>query len=108
MIDFDKLNTTVLHAFQGGNGNIQGKIYADEMNRIIKSVYAPGVSTGYHCHDTSSEILYILSGNGKVLHDGKEERLYAGCCHYCKKGQAHAVINDGNTDLVMFAVVCQQ
>ena len=108
MIKFDNLETKVLHQFQGGNGDILAKVCADELNRIVKSVYAPGVSTGYHCHDTSSEIIFILSGSCKVLHDGVEERLCAGDCHYCKKGQSHAVINDGDEDLVMYAVVCTQ
>ena len=108
MIHFESLETQILQEFQGGNGAIQAKIYADELNRIIKSVYAPGVSTGYHCHDVSSEIIFILSGSCKVLLDGKEERLTAGDCHYCKKGESHAVINDGDTDLVMYAVVCSQ
>lgn len=108
MIDFEKLPTTVLHEFKGGNGDIEGKIYADDLNRIVKSVYAPGVSTGYHCHEDSSEIIFILSGSCKVLHEGKEERLTVGNCHYCKKGQSHAVINDTNEDLIMYAVVCSQ
>lgn len=108
MIDFEKIENKVLHEFQGGNGDIQAKIYADDTNRIVKSVYAPGVSTGYHCHDVSSEIIYILSGSCKVIHNGKEEHLTAGNCHYCKKGESHAVINDTDEDLVMFAVVCSQ
>lgn len=108
MIDFEELETTALHQFQGGSGDIHAKIYADDANRIIKSVYAPGVSTGYHCHDGSSEILFILSGSCKVIHNGREERLTAGNCHYCRKGESHAVINDTDADLVMYAVVCSQ
>lgn len=105
MINFDKIPTTVLHEFQGGEGDILAKIHSDELNRIVKSVYAPGVSTGYHLHDTSSEIIYILSGSCKILHEGREETLNAGSCHYCKKGESHAVINDSNEDLIIFAVV---
>ena len=108
MIDFDGLDVKILHEFQGGSGDIEAKIFADDLNRIVKSVYAPGVSTGYHLHDQSSEIIYILSGSCKVMHNGKEERLNAGNCHYCKKRESHAVINDSDEDLVMFAVVCSQ
>lgn len=108
MIKFENLDTKILHEFQGGNGDIVAKIHADDLNRIVKSVYAPGVSTGYHTHDDSSEIIFILEGSCKVIHDGVEDRLSVGDCHYCKKGQSHAVVNDGNTDLVMYAVVCMQ
>lgn len=108
MIEFEKIETKILHNFQGGSGNIMAMIHADDQNRIIKSIYAPGVSTGYHRHDTSSEILFILEGSCKVIHNGKEERLIEGNCHYCRKGDSHAIVNDGNTELVMYAVVCMQ
>ena len=108
MIEFEKIEAKILHEFQGGIGDIEAKIYADDLNRIVKSVYAPGTSTGYHRHDDSSEIIFILAGGCKVLHEGKEERLVSGNCHYCKKGESHAVINDSDEDLVMYAVVCSQ
>lgn len=108
MINFENLDTKILHNFQGGNGDIVAKIHADERNRIVKSVYASGVSTGYHTHDDSSEIIFILQGSCKVIHEGYEEHLSVGDCHYCKKGQSHAVVNDGDEDLVMYAVVCIQ
>ena len=54
------------------------------------------------------EIIFILSGSCKVIYEGKEEYLTVGDCHYCKKGQSHAIINNGDEDLVMFAVVCAQ
>ena len=108
MIDFDNLPLTLLHEFQGGNGDIKAKIHGDELNRIVKSVYASGVSTGYHCHFDSSEIIFIIAGSCKIIHNGKEEHISAGQCHYCKKGDSHAVINDSDQDLIMYAVVCKQ
>ena len=108
MIDFENLDTKILRNFQGGNGDIRAKIYADDLNKIVKSVYDVGVSTGYHRHDDSSEIIFILSGSCTVIHEAETERLAAGNCHYCKKGQSHAVINDGNEELVMYALVCNQ
>ena len=65
MIEFEKIQTKILHEFQGGTGDIEAKVYADDINRIVKSVYAPGVSTGYHKHHDSSEIIFILSGSCK-------------------------------------------
>lgn len=105
MIKFDDLEPKILSNFQGGSGDILAKVFADETHRIIKSTYAPGVSTGYHKHEGSDEIIFILQGSCKVLHEGKEERLNAGESHYCKDGESHAVVNDGEEDLVMFAVV---
>ena len=108
MIEFEKIETKLLHEFQGGTGDIKAKIYTDDLNRIVKSIYAPRVSTGYHRHDDSSEIVFILPGSCKVIHDGKEELLTGGKCHYCKKGESHAIINDTDEQLIMYAVVCSQ
>ena len=83
-------------------------MYVDEQNKILRGVLAPGDSIGYHAHDTSSEIIYIISGKGKTVTDGIEESIAAGECHYCPKGHEHRLINDGDEDLVFFAVVPQQ
>mgnify|MGYP000196439956 CR=1 FL=1 len=55
----------------------------------------------------SSEIVYVLSGTGKALYGGGEERLTPGDCHYCPEGHAHSLINDGTQTLEFFAVVPQ-
>ena len=80
----------------------------DELNRIMKGSLQKGSSIGLHRHETSSEIVYILSGNGKAICDGVEEELRAGDCHYCKKGSEHTVMNIGDEELVFFAVVPNQ
>lgn len=56
-------------------------------------------------HETSSEVMYFLSGTGKVLYDGVWEPVAPGTCHYCPKGHSHSLVNDGTEDLVTFAVV---
>ena len=68
----------------------------------------PGASIGLHTHQGNSEIIYILSGAGKVLCDGAYEPLSAGSCHYCPKGHAHSLINDSDGELAFFAVVPEQ
>lgn len=108
MIDFDKVEEKVFESFYGGEKSLMGRMVVDELNKILKGRLVPGASIGLHRHETSSEIIFILSGNGRVIHDGKEERLGSGDCHYCKKGSEHSLINDGSEDLVFYAVVPQQ
>ena len=48
------------------------------------------------------------AGTGRVLYDGGDEPLSAGSCHYCPKGHAHSLINDGGELLEFFAVVPNQ
>lgn len=107
MIKFDELKETNIPNFYGGEGVTTAAMVADELNRIMQGKLAKGSSIGLHKHDTSSEIIFILSGKGKAVCDGVEENLQAGDCHYCKKGSEHTLLNIGD-ELVFYAVVPQQ
>ena len=104
-IAFDEMDETVIPQFRGGQKETRARMFFDGQNRIMRGVLIPGASIGLHTHETSSEIIYILSGTGKALCDGVYEDLSAGKCHYCPKGHTHSLINDGGEDLVFFAVV---
>lgn len=108
ILDFDRLEPTVLPRFQGGDKQLDARMFVDEHNKILRGRLEPGASIGLHTHETSSETIYILRGTGRVLYDGAEETVRAGVCHYCPRGHAHSLINDGDEDLEFFAVVPQQ
>lgn len=108
MNDFASMEESVLHEFKGGQGDTVARMYVDELNRVMKSRLAPGCSIGLHTHESSSEIIFILSGIGTAQLDGKEEILPPGSCHYCKKGQSHTLMNKGSEDLHFYAVVPEQ
>lgn len=108
LIDFSSMETEIIPRFMGGEGEIHAQMRVDERNRILHGILPPGSSIGYHTHETSSEIIYILAGTGRVLYDGGDEPLSAGSCHYCPKGHAHSLINDGGELLEFFAVVPNQ
>ena len=86
LINFAPIGETVIANFYGGNGNTIAKMFADDSNRIMYGRLEPGSSIGYHQHESSSEIIYILEGTGKVLYDDEEEPVTAGICYYCPKG----------------------
>lgn len=104
-IDFNTMETTVIPHFRGGEKEVSSEMFVDAYNKIMRGRLISGASIGLHTHETSSEIIYILSGTGKAFCDGAYEDLSAGKCHYCPKGHTHSLINDGNGDLVFFAVV---
>lgn len=108
IMDFSSMEETVLEHFCGGDGALCAHMYNDGLNKILRGKLAPGASIGLHTHDTSSEIIYILQGAGKVQYDGAFQPVAAGQCHYCPKGHAHSLINDSGADLIFFAVVPQQ
>ncbi len=104
-IEFDKINESIIPKFNGGEKEISARMYIDENNKIMKGKLEPGASIGMHVHEKSSEIIFIFSGNGKVLFDDSEERVSEGSCHYCPMGHAHSLINDGEKNLEFYCVV---
>lgn len=105
LIDFDRIESTVLENFKGGEKYFQAKMFVDENNRIMSGKLIPGASIGLHRHEGSSEIIIITKGQGKVLYNGEYEPLAAGSVHYCPMGQEHSLINDSGGDLEFLAVV---
>ena len=105
LINFDQIPETVIPNMRGGEGQVATHMHVDEHNKIMKGSLAPGCTIGLHTHDTSSEVICIISGTGKVLYDGEYEPLSAGSVHYCPKGHEHSLINDSDSDLTFFAVV---
>ena len=104
-LQFDAIPVSELPRFKGGEGVYRANMYTDELGKIMRGRLAPGASIGTHTHEDSSETVYVLSGAGKAVCDGLEERLGPGDCHYCPKGRAHTLVNDGDEDLVFFAVI---
>lgn len=105
LVDFNAMEEQVIPNFLGGEGTTRARMRVDELGKIMRGALEPGSSIGLHTHETSSEIIYILSGEGKVLCDGAYEPLSAGSCHYCPKGHSHSLINDSDALLEFFAVV---
>lgn len=108
IIALKDMQESVFEKFKGGEGALNAKMFNDDLNRIIYGRLEPGSSIGFHVHDTSSEIIYILQGKGVVLLEQGEEPVEAGICHYCPKGMGHSLVNNSDADLVFFAVVPQQ
>lgn len=108
-LDFSQIPETVLVNFKGGEKSVRASMYVDSLNRIMRGSLEPGASIGSHCHETSSEIIYVISGQGKaVFGDGSEEIVNAGDVHYCPKGTTHSFVNDGEETIQFLAVVPEQ
>lgn len=107
-IDFSTISETVIPHMRGGEKEVRAHMFDDGRCKIMKGRLIPGASIGLHTHETSSEIIYILSGTGKVKVEDGEEPLKAGDCHYCPKGRSHSLINDSDAPLEFFAVVPNQ
>ncbi len=105
LINFEKLEEVAVPHMRGGEGELIRRIFVNEDTRIMRGRLTPGSTIGLHTHETDSEMIFILSGAGKVLCDGEYEPLSAGSVHYCPKGHAHSLINDGDEDLEILAMI---
>ena len=108
LIDFKNLEESIVPHMRGGEKEFAVKTYTDGKCKIMRGRLIPGASIGLHAHETNCEVIYVLEGSGKVLFDGEYHPVAAGSCNYCPKGCAHSLINDGETDLIFFAVVAEQ
>ncbi len=104
-LSFDQMEEQEMKEFRGGQGTLRARMHTDGNNKIMMGLLLPRSSVGLHTHEGDSEIIYILSGTGKVLCDGEYEPLAPGDCHYCPSGHSHSLINDGDGELSFFAVV---
>ncbi len=105
IIDYSKIEEEKIQNFKGGNGELDTRNFIDSKNKIMMSRLKPGANSGYHKHEMNSEIVYIISGEGHFKYDDTVEKFCAGDVHYCPMGHSHAMYNDGDEDLVYFAIV---
>lgn len=108
LIDFKEMKEVAIPHLNGGEGEVSAKMFMDEKGKIMLSRLPVGASIGMHTHTASSEMNYVISGEGKAVCDGKDEVLKEGACQYCPKGSSHSIINTGQEDLVLFTVVPEQ
>ena len=105
LIHFDQISDTVLENFKGGKGTFIPKIVTDGTCKIMRGRLLPHSHLGLHTHEGNSEMIFVLSGTGKVLYEGEYIPLKPGDCHYCPMGHAHSLINDTDEELVVLAIV---
>ncbi|MDD2648580.1 MAG: cupin domain-containing protein [Eubacteriales bacterium] len=108
LIDFNESREITIPGMNNGTGAMTAKMYMDEQGKIIPCTIHAGGSIGLHRHETSDDINYVLSGNGKAVCDGQEEKLAPDTCHICKKGSEHSIANTGNDDLILLTVVVER
>ena len=105
LLNFEEIEEKVIPKMRGGEGEMITRMFVNEDTKIMRGRLTPGSTIGLHTHEGDSEMIFILSGAGKVLCDGEYEPLSAGSVHYCPKGHAHSLINDGDEDLEILAMI---
>ena len=78
LLDFNRMDEVTLPGMNYGTGTMTVKMHVGDGGKIISCALHPGGSIGLHRHETSDDINYVLSGCGKAVCDGQEERLGPG------------------------------
>ena len=71
-IDFNALSETCVPHFKGGEKETMMRAYMDDDVKVMINRLIPGASVGLHTHETSLEVIYVLSGTGTSICDGVE------------------------------------
>lgn len=66
----------------------------------IKVTLLPGHHMNYHSHDHRDEVWTVISGNGRTIVDGMEQRVHAGDVITMQAGCRHTVIADTELQLI--------
>ena len=91
-----------------GAGEMTARIVKNAYGKFLVNHIHPYGSIGIHEQKKGCEILYVISGTGRAICDGKEEILSRGCCHVCPEGSSQIVENTGIDDLVLFSAVIEK
>ncbi|MCD7724348.1 MAG: cupin domain-containing protein [Clostridiales bacterium] len=108
IINFDNMEEQAIPHFKGGEKEFRTRMYTDELCKIMRASLEPGATIGFHTHENSSEIIFMLKGTGVVLYEDGREILPAGCCHYCPEGHSHSLRNESSEVIEFYAVVPEQ
>ncbi len=99
---------------RGGNGIMTGKNYLtneeleNNMTGFNMMELEAGGAIGYHQHLGDEEIYFILSGNGIIQDNGKEESIEAGDLIYTKAGEFHGLKNISESPLKFIAFIVKK
>ncbi|MBQ7569222.1 cupin domain-containing protein [bacterium] len=108
IIDFNGIQPITVPGMNDGSGTMTARMHNDASYRIIQTIIHPGSSIGLHRQESGDDLNYVISGAGKAICDGQEEELKPGVMHICPQGSEHSIINSGDEDLIILAVVVKK
>jgi len=87
------------------NTNYRKVLHTTNLSQLVLMSLKPGEEIGMETHKRGDQFIRIDSGEGKVILDGKEEKLKDGSAMIIAAGTEHNVINTSKTeDLKLYAV----
>ena len=105
LLDIFNMPAKPVAGFKGGEGETQVRIHQDDMGKVAQITLPVGSSIGYHTHDDSYEVIYVLSGSGTCYDGDQVYPVSAGMVQYCPQFDGHSIVNTGTEDLRLLGII---
>jgi len=106
-----EMRTEVRKNMRGAPGSVTIQHYfakediEADVRLCARLVIPPGAGIGSHQHEKEDEIFIIQKGTGLIDDNGTQVRVSPGDAILTGKGGSHAVLNDGDADLEITAMI---
>ncbi|MBW2057000.1 MAG: cupin domain-containing protein [Deltaproteobacteria bacterium] len=76
---------------------------SDHLTTAISKV-PPGGMLPWHVHESSDEVIYVMSGEGLASHESLDEpvRIFPGMALYMPMGKKHCIENKGDEEMRLY------
>lgn len=81
------------------NTNFRQVLASGEHTQVVVMSIAPGQDIGEETHPDNDQVLYLVSGGGKVILDGQTQPFETGDAVLVAAGTKHNFINTGSVPL---------
>ena len=111
IIDTNAIPEIVRINAYGGAGQLLARpmLSEDQWHGVIKLCnrlrMEPGSEIGFHTHTGDFELYYILKGTGVVNDNGEEKPVGTGTLIYTPDGDSHSLLNTGDDEMELLAIV---
>lgn len=105
LLDLFNMPTKTMAGFKGGEGEALVRMHADDMGKVAQITLPVGASIGYHTHEDSYEVIYVLSGCGTCYDGDQVYPVSAGMVQYCPQFAGHSIVNTGTEELRLLGII---
>lgn len=71
------------------------------LTNLTQAIFPPQELANEHTHQDMYEVFFVEDGEGIIKINGTPHDISKGSCLTVEPGDAHEVINSGNTDLII-------
>ena len=105
LLDIFNIEPKPMANFKGGEGEALVRMHNDALGKVAQITLPVGASIGYHTHEDSYEVIYVLSGSGTCYDGDQVYPVSAGMVQYCPQFDGHSIVNTGTEDLRLLGII---